>query len=404
MIKQEALQEWFKKNFENMYLKMKTSDHAYNPENQNNYHLEGDVWTHTTMVLKEAYKITKNPNIIMASLLHDIGKPDTREENHDYKKVTYLKHESHSTYLAFDVLKKAEEDNIMEFDFIRVLEIINWHSDLHHIQIKEHGFNHKEANKILKKYPTITAFNDILEMSKSDSYGRIVSKEIKERTSKLYDYCLDEYGNSFMRNFEYNKKQKEKEKLNPKPKKIKKVIMTIGLQNTGKTTYINELIKDNEDAYQIVSFDELYIEYGDGDYEKGVARVFNDEALEKEMKNEYENRLNLAYKTDKIVIIDKTSISEKARRRSTDRVKHSHIIEMVVFLESPRTLYDRNIDRKEETGKYITRGTLKNLVKEFQMPHKGEADVITYKIGDKYKEKVKKKKQIELKDYQKKIN
>lgn len=50
-------------------------------EQSKKHHPEGNVWNHTMMVVDEAAKIREHCNnsmvVMWASLLHDIGKPDT---------------------------------------------------------------------------------------------------------------------------------------------------------------------------------------------------------------------------------------------------------------------------------------------------------------------------------------
>ncbi|MBE5966883.1 MAG: HDIG domain-containing protein [Lachnospiraceae bacterium] len=52
-------------------------------EQSRKYHPEGNVWNHTVLVVDEAARVrneSKNPKAFMwASLLHDIGKPDTTQ-------------------------------------------------------------------------------------------------------------------------------------------------------------------------------------------------------------------------------------------------------------------------------------------------------------------------------------
>lgn len=89
------------KEFNNgeLYHLMKHSDHGHK-EYRNPYHMEGSVWTHTEMVLEEAFKIDpENKMLIYAALLHDIGKIFTRE-------VVFKKEPMH----IIDLLDEFEEE------------------------------------------------------------------------------------------------------------------------------------------------------------------------------------------------------------------------------------------------------------------------------------------------------
>ena len=48
-----TLIKWFQENYPDLVKAMSESSHHYSKEILNKYHLEGDVWTHTCMVLNE---------------------------------------------------------------------------------------------------------------------------------------------------------------------------------------------------------------------------------------------------------------------------------------------------------------------------------------------------------------
>jgi poly(A) polymerase len=62
------------------------------------YHSEGDVWTHTLLVLKNC---PPNPLIQFAALFHDSGKPETRSEHGD--RIKFLGHE----IISVEILKTS---------------------------------------------------------------------------------------------------------------------------------------------------------------------------------------------------------------------------------------------------------------------------------------------------------
>jgi poly(A) polymerase len=65
------------------------------------YHSEGDVWTHTLMVIEHA---PKSALLQIAALLHDAGKPATREQRG--QRVSFILHEKVSTDIARQWLRK----------------------------------------------------------------------------------------------------------------------------------------------------------------------------------------------------------------------------------------------------------------------------------------------------------
>ena len=67
------------------------------------FHAEGDVWTHTVMVLEElrrqrdaAIAPERWPGLFLATLLHDIAKPATRSEETDADGALRVHHYGHA--------------------------------------------------------------------------------------------------------------------------------------------------------------------------------------------------------------------------------------------------------------------------------------------------------------------
>jgi poly(A) polymerase len=70
------------------------------------YHLEGDVFKHTMMVLDEAPATLHGQ---LAALLHDVGKPSTQEI--DGEKIRFLKHEHAGGKVAEKILRRLKFRN-----------------------------------------------------------------------------------------------------------------------------------------------------------------------------------------------------------------------------------------------------------------------------------------------------
>ena len=124
--------QWFEKNFSDLVKLMQETTHLHSQSNYHPYHQEGDVWTHTGMVCEQD-EGCGNIDIEMAKLLHDIGKPFTRNEKNGSEKVSFFGHENLSMWMAIDILKKFKEDfPESSIDIVKVLKLIAWHSDFHY--------------------------------------------------------------------------------------------------------------------------------------------------------------------------------------------------------------------------------------------------------------------------------
>lgn len=154
-------------------------------EQDSNFHLEGDVWTHTMLVFDEAAKVRKQAKhpkrLMLSALCHDMGKgvvsyTDTNGVPHccNYKKdrlyaaKEFTERITHSKNIAIYV------ENMIEM-YKKPNEII------------KKGAKLKEINKMFDD-----AFNpnDLILLSICDSRGRI--PQIRDDEKILFE-CLDTY-------------------------------------------------------------------------------------------------------------------------------------------------------------------------------------------------------------------
>jgi putative nucleotidyltransferase with HDIG domain len=106
-------------NFNDLYEEMKESSHYSVNENIfSDYHLES-VWTHTLMVYSHMipavrdmwkYESDRAKRLLMASLLHDIGKPSTRKYKEDKDKYVFYGHDSVSTIMAPEIIDNLDSN------------------------------------------------------------------------------------------------------------------------------------------------------------------------------------------------------------------------------------------------------------------------------------------------------
>jgi putative nucleotidyltransferase with HDIG domain len=93
------------------------------------YHPEGSVWNHTMLVVDEAAQIKAQSRdakaLLWASLLHDIGKPDTSKNRNG--KITSYDHDKFGAELAVKFLTEFG----CEDDFIKTVSaLVRWHMQL----------------------------------------------------------------------------------------------------------------------------------------------------------------------------------------------------------------------------------------------------------------------------------
>lgn len=369
------LLEWFQLNFKQFKEDMVNSNHHYDKEHLNHYHMEGDVWTHTLMVYNEYCQSVKRENeefdvdVLLACLLHDIGKPKSRELNHDKKRAIFYNHENISTFLAIEVLKKFKEDFDVKFSITNVLKLINWHSDFHKIgKINENGefvLTNKEVNILNSKYGNeLELYYKMLKLNESDNNGRICP------TNNQGD----------KRKFEFLKKFIPKDIKENNEQKKNEIIVLIGLPNSGKSTYIKDFLNNNKDKeYNVISLDNKimkkfpYLTYNEAfkkSREENLLEVFT-----KENNIEIQN----CNRNSKNIIIDQTNLSKKSRRRKYNQInKKKYKIIAKVFLIEKNELKKRNIKRDKTENKTINTDILDLMIKNYNIPGFDEFDEIEY--------------------------
>jgi len=206
---------WFMVENTDLCDKMQNSRHAVTTNEPNPYHTgDNSIWTHTMMVCQRAEIDECNKIVLLAALLHDLGKPMAREEIpfeakkpvhsesnelrneglHDGKtsglqkvvppsgkKVHMRGHEGLSFYLAVKVLNSLKEMGVVnEHEMIEVLSIISMHGTLFD-SIDKDG-NMRKPEKVFAKFPLnergMEFFKNFVQQVKNDSLGRFfVSKD-----------------------------------------------------------------------------------------------------------------------------------------------------------------------------------------------------------------------------------
>ena len=140
-------------------------------------------------------------------------------------------------------------------------------------------------------------------------------------------------------------------------------IVLVGLPMCGKSTWTAQNIKEGD---VILSLDGIMEEAGQtfhgivNDYEKCYRTV--DVKLIKQI---YNDRFDLAIKERKNVIVDKTNLTVKTRRRLLARVPRDYRRIAVVFNWDMAVLEERNKQRKIAHNKYIPESVIKSMSDQY---------------------------------------
>jgi len=337
------LQIWFIENQPILFEKMKNTEHGYNNVESNPYHLEGSIWNHTKMVMnicEERFSShTFYFELLLISLLHDIGKTETFEDSNNRR--SFKGHESFSYFMAISIIEELSyciNTNL-------VLKTIANHGSLY--QYFDDGvFLEKYYNKIAKMYQHDSFSLEILrDFYVCDHLGRIQEQNTCDiqKTIDSFNMIINSIDNlddiKIMNNT---------------------ITCLIGLPRSGKSTYSENL--DN-----VISRD-YYVELiGIGNnYSEKFKSLTEDE--QKKIDELVLKEFNKCIKEKKDVIIDMTNLSKKSRRRWSNS-KYSK--KAVLFRTSVRTCSQRNTP-----DKFIPTNVFKIMMKRFVYPDYEEFDSI----------------------------
>lgn len=315
---------------------MKNSDHNYSSKELNPYHCEGDVWTHTLMVFNYAVQNNFPQEVQMAALLHDVGKPSCRE----VKEKNGLKH-----YVSFNSHEGAS--------FYRALSILDSYRDV----FDQHQIDH--IAKMVANHSTLYGWQDNALKSKSDwvktafagdSYflGQLAMLVESDSLGRISEFPTDKYDYREYR--DYTTHQEPIHKDEPT------MMVLIGPPGCGKSSF-----SSNFPDHVVISSDNIIESLSGKDYNEKWKKADMKE-VEKQMMFEFQKAVH----EKKNIIIDRTNMSKKSRRRFVSNAK-GYFKKAVVF-NTPRTvIIARNIQRSA-TGKTISSDVIDRFEKAFTYP------------------------------------
>ena len=154
-------------------------------------------------------------------------------------------------------------------------------------------------------------------------------------------------------------------------KKDKEIIFLVGLQASGKSTYVSKNLK----GYEIVSNDyytEVYAK------KKGMTytEAWNEMDYDKDIKAKSIQQFNKAVKDGKNIVIDNTNMTKKSRQYYLDNIPKNYKKIAIMFKIPEKELKKRLDKRGKETGKVIPWEAIENMKAKYEPPTKGEFDEI----------------------------
>ncbi|MDD4849028.1 MAG: HD domain-containing protein, partial [Bacteroidales bacterium] len=131
-----------------------------NVQQPKDYHSEGDVFTHTMLVLKNI-PATASIELKLAGLFHDVGKSTTFHSDENGK-ITFYGHEKESANIAKSALKRLKFSN-------KIIDEVAWLVG-DHMRINSFKLMNQSKQKTMVSN---SSFGDLLVLARADSRSSI---------------------------------------------------------------------------------------------------------------------------------------------------------------------------------------------------------------------------------------
>ncbi len=348
------------------------------------WHAEGDVLTHTNMVLKVARELCKDIprqpdkiNVYLGALMHDFGKPFTTFEKYPGKLVAYG-HESVGMtaarrflreYFDFDFLRREYILSLVEFHghpkrmmkdgskdakFLKLSLDVNTHQ-VHAVEIADFmgrkGDSIEDALQMLEKFKMkckdLGIWNRPYVIPESVDYSQVLYSLLR------WDILFNNLKLDTAAGKRRFGKLKALSEQNPF-----ELMITIGAPGSGKTTHVKKVYPHID---RISMDEEREKVCGDMNDMSRNTEVF--ENCLAQLRSNMQKRVN--------TIWDATSIGRKLRKRLIDMARqHGAMISLIYFDLS----MDEVLKRNKERGRNVPEDVVKKFYRNIQTPKSYEYD------------------------------
>jgi tRNA uridine 5-carbamoylmethylation protein Kti12 len=139
--------------------------------------------------------------------------------------------------------------------------------------------------------------------------------------------------------------------------------MLCGIPTSGKSTYVDKLLRLDYWQNSVVLSTDYYIEF----YAKQQGKTYNEvfDEYVKEATKQMDELLQYAIKNNKHIIWDQTNLTTGTRKKKLRRVPPEYHCGVIYFQLSLEEALERNNHRK---GKFIPKDILKRMWHQFEVP------------------------------------
>ncbi len=361
---------WFLKTFPELTKDMKECTHFYDAEHINPYHVEDDIMCHSLMVFKNSQIFSPDNNYCKwSAILHDIGKPLSKQCHEDKQKCNFIGHEGISAFMVADILNKTD---ISTEDKIHIFKIVALHGSLFHF-IKADGTIKADLKDTFEGNSTL--LSDVVLQVRNDSFGRFVDEGKVTDHDPLFTQMLPDHFEDVVHSLGDGVYRGDK------PHQL---TILVGPPCSRKSAWL----ENNTNGAVVISRDDLVEEVGARHGMENYSDSWkwlkmNEKVEKKEVDQELISRVQTARREKQDVIIDMTNMSKKSRRKWINQFEKDYNKRAVVFITGYEAQLECNIKRERATGKRINKFVTLNMIKGFSLPMYGEGfDTIDFIWND----------------------
>lgn len=349
--------QWLMQDHPALVNAMRETSHHFNSEQLNPWHLEGDVWVHTMLVLLAYVRSAQSPDpcLGLTALLHDIGKPAAAKVLHHRQRVVFQGHESYSAWIAWGLLQD-EALGLSRAEQCRIFSLIALHGCLY-----TGWFSDDQSARDAQLTRAFSGFGQafwqqLLAQIDHDSQGQITLNPNNKKELKQ------------LNQLQMQPQSKTQNDTIP-------IVFFVGLPASGKTTY-----RRRYEGYTIIARDDVLHQItGETNYRKAWQRQ-EDEQLSPQIEQELEQQFKQALAQNKSIVMDLTNLSRKARKRWLVQLPNHYQAQAMIFLASEADIWQRNHQRQDKS---LPNDVLHDMLLRFEHPLFDEFERIDYVVNGK---------------------
>lgn len=347
--------QWLIQSHPQLVDAMRNSSHHFSPQHLSPWHLEGDVWSHTMMVL-QAYArsdSTVDACVGLTALLHDIGKPGAAKVLHERQRVVFQGHESLSAWMAWELLQD-ETLALTPAQQCRIFSLIALHGCLYTC-----GFS---DDSLVKEEQLLRAFSgfgrdfwqQLMAQIHHDTQGQITLKDNNKA--------------DLMRWSSLHMLPTHTDNTGKTP-----IVFFIGLPGAGKSTF-----RQRYAGYAVLSRDDVLHDVTQTPHYRQAWEIQEAQNLAPQIDHMLYQRFQDALNNGEPMVMDLTNLSRKSRQRWLSVLPAHYTAQALIFIASDKTLWQRNEQRGERA---IPDKALQQMMLRFEHPLFDEFDDIRYVVA-----------------------